>query len=132
MRRYMTSPAGREVFRRTYDEALRVALASGTRPEPMIVDPIPPGWQQASVAGPDHGRWLEQVTAAYGDLKPSMLQDFERGRRTEIDFINGYVADVGRRLGVPVPLNEAVTALVHRIEQRLSAPHLDRLSELHG
>jgi hypothetical protein len=96
------------VFRRTYDEALSVALASGTRPERMIVEPIP---------GEDYGAWIEQVIAGYGDVKPSMLQDFEKGRRTEIDFINGYVAQVGEEIGVPVPMNAAVTELVHRIEQ---------------
>ena len=33
-------------------------------------------------------------------IEPSMLQDFERGRKTEIDFINGYVATLGRASGV--------------------------------
>ena len=42
----------------------------------------------------------------------SMLQDIERGRPTEIDAINGVIVSEGRRLGVPVPLNEAVWRLV--------------------
>jgi len=33
------------------------------------------------------------------------LRPFERGRPTEIDFINGYVADVGRTMGTPTPAN---------------------------
>src|SRR6202040_1699104 len=44
MRAYIDRPEGRELFSRTYDEALSVALASGVRPEKMLVDPIPPGW----------------------------------------------------------------------------------------
>jgi 2-dehydropantoate 2-reductase len=121
MREYIASSTGKEVFRRTYDEALSVALASGTRPERMIVEPIP---------GEDHGAWIEQVIAGYGDAKPSMLQDFEKGRRTEIDFINGYVAQVGEEIGVPVPMNAAVTELVHRIEQGQLQPAPARLDEL--
>ncbi len=121
MRQYIASSTGKEVFRRTYDEALSVALASGTRPERMIVEPIP---------GEDYGAWIEQVIAGYGDAKPSMLQDFEKGRRTEIDFINGYVAQVGEEIGVPVPMNAAVTEIVHRIEQGQLQPAPARLDEL--
>ena len=45
--------------------------------------------------------------------RPSMLQDVMRGRRTEIDYLNGYVVDEGRRVGVKTPFNEAVVRLVH-------------------
>jgi len=67
---------------------------------------------------------------AVGEHKTSMLQDFERGRRTEIDFINGYVARLGKEAGIGVAMNEAITAVVHSIEQRQIAPHPDRLKEL--
>ena len=130
MREYMTSAEGREVFRRAYDEALSVALASGTRPERMIVEPVPPGWQGRSVPGPEHEAWIDRIVAAYGDLKPSMLQDFERGRRTEVDFINGYVSDLGARMGVPVPINAAIAATVHLIEEKRLSPEPARLAEL--
>ncbi len=42
----------------------------------------------------------------------SMLQDIRRGRRTEIEAINGEVVRHGRRLGIPVPVNEE---LLHRV-----------------
>ena len=38
--------------------------------------------------------------------KPSMLLDFEAGRRLEIDFINGAIPRVGREVGVAAPVNE--------------------------
>jgi 2-dehydropantoate 2-reductase len=123
MRDYIATPAGREVFRRAYDEALGVALKSGTWPQRMLVEPIPP---------PEYEAWLDRILSAYGDLKPSMLQDFERGRRTEIDFINGYVADLGRKLGVPTPINSAITAIVHRIERGELRPGPARLMEVLG
>lgn len=130
MRQYMTSSAGREVFRRTYDEALSVALANGTRPERMIVEPIPPGWQGTSAPGIQPDTWIGQIIAAYGDLKPSMLQDFERHRRTEIDFLNGYVAQLGRQIGIPTAMNAAITDLVQRIEQGQTKPHPARMDDL--
>jgi 2-dehydropantoate 2-reductase len=45
--------------------------------------------------------------------RPSMLQDVMRGRRTEIDYLNGYVVDQGRRVGVKTPFNEMIVQLVH-------------------
>ena len=51
------------------------------------------------------------------DHKPSMLQDVEAGRATEIDFLNGAIADFGERYGVDAPLNRALTALVKGLER---------------
>jgi 2-dehydropantoate 2-reductase len=50
------------------------------------------------------------------DHKASMLQDVEARRATEIDFLNGGIARFGREVGVPTPLNDAVTALVKALE----------------
>jgi 2-dehydropantoate 2-reductase len=130
MRQYMTSSASKEVFERTYDEALSVALKNRTPPQRMIVEPIPPGWNGASVPGKDYDGWVDQIIGVYGDLKPSMLQDFERGRLTEIDFINGYIAQVGKQIGIPVPMNAAITDLVHQIERGETQPDAARLDEL--
>ena len=48
--------------------------------------------------------------------RASMLQDVDARRRTEIDYLNGGIARFGRELGVPTPLNTAVTALVKALE----------------
>jgi len=50
------------------------------------------------------------------DHRASMLQDVEARRLTEIDFLNGGIARFGRELGIPTPLNDAVTALVKGLE----------------
>ncbi len=56
--------------------------------------------------------------AARSDLqRPSMGQDMLKGRRTEIDFINGFIADKGKELGLPAPANAALTQLVKRVER---------------
>ena len=49
--------------------------------------------------------------------KASMLQDAEAHRTTEIDYLNGGIVRFGRELGVPTPLNEAVTALIKGMER---------------
>jgi 2-dehydropantoate 2-reductase len=48
--------------------------------------------------------------------KASMLQDVEARRPTEVDWLNGGIARIGRELGVPTPLHDAVTALVKGME----------------
>ncbi len=52
--------------------------------------------------------------------RSSMLQDLERGSRTEIDAINGAVVLEGRRLGVPTPANEALWRAVSQREAGLA------------
>ena len=59
-----------------------------------------------------------------------MLQDLERGRKTEIDFINGYVVRLGHASGVPVNMNAAITNLVHQIERGVLEPTRERMNEL--
>jgi 2-dehydropantoate 2-reductase len=56
------------------------------------------------------------VGLKFRHLKSSMLQSLERGRRTEIDFMSGYVVERGQDKGVPTPVNAALTALVRQIE----------------
>ena len=53
---------------------------------------------------------------AYGH-KPSMLQDVEAGRATEVDFLNGAIVAFGERFGVDASLNRALTALVKGVEE---------------
>jgi len=130
MRQYMETRAGRKVFRQTYEEALSVALATGTRPERLAVDPIPPGWAGNVAVEERYESWVEAMVAFYGDVKPSMLQDFERGRKTEIDFINGYVATLGHASGVPVDMNTRITGLVRQIERGDLQPIPGRMNDL--
>lgn len=48
--------------------------------------------------------------------KPSMLQDVENRRPTEIDVVNGAVVEAGRRLGIATPYNQAMVWLVKSLE----------------
>ena len=55
-----------------------------------------------------------------GGGRPSMLQDVMRGRRTEIDYLNGYVVEQGKAVGVAAPFNETIVRLFHEYGVRLT------------
>ena len=60
-------------------------------------------------------------------LKASMLQDLEKGKKSEVDAINGVVSAFGRKVGVPTPMNDAVVSVVHQIEDGKLTPSFDNL-----
>jgi 2-dehydropantoate 2-reductase len=53
-----------------------------------------------------------------GDMqRPSMAQDILKGRRTEIDFMNGYIVEKGKMLGLPTPSHVKLVDLVRKVER---------------
>ena len=54
--------------------------------------------------------------------RPSLLQDVMRGRRTEVQYLNGYSAKQGRQVGLPTPFNDKVVELISRVSWARSSP----------
>ena len=90
----------RELMQRVVEEAVDVARTEGA--------PLPDDDMLA------RARRVAELTAAN---KSSMLQDVERGRRTEIDAICGEIVRRGHARGVDAPVNMTLTALVKGIEE---------------
>jgi len=59
-----------------------------------------------------------KLAVTLGAATSSTSQDVERGRRTEIDSLNGFIARRGAELGVPTPVNHTLWALVKLLEER--------------
>jgi 2-dehydropantoate 2-reductase len=98
------------------DPALRLA-ASTLASEVVAV-------AQAHKVGIDRNEVLaavDEVARATGTNRSSMLVDLEQGERTEIDAINGAVISEANRVGVKVPTNQLVTALIRAREGRSSS-----------
>jgi 2-dehydropantoate 2-reductase len=86
-----------------------------------------------AAAGRETGKLLADMAASAKGLaggRPSMLQDVMRGRRTEIDYLNGYVVDQGRRVGVSTPFNEMIVRIVHQHGVGTLKPSTDNLEPL--
>lgn len=53
----------------------------------------------------------------YEDIMTSTLQSIRRGKPTEIDYLNGEVVELAKKIGVATPYNSKVVELVHEIEK---------------
>jgi 2-dehydropantoate 2-reductase len=65
---------------------------------------------------------VRRVALAMPLQRSSTAQDLARGRPTEIAQLNGHIAQRGAALGVPVPLNQALWALVQLAESQRRVP----------
>ncbi len=75
---------------------------------------------------PDAASYLEafyrQMVPSTAGHHASMLQDIQRGRKTEIDALNGAVVDLGRQYGVPTPVNAVISSLLKAKETMFVKP----------
>ena len=51
------------------------------------------------------------------EQRPSMGQDMAKGRRTEIEFLNGFVVREGARAGLAARANERLVDIVKKVER---------------
>jgi 2-dehydropantoate 2-reductase len=58
-----------------------------------------------------------------------MLQSLERGNKTEIDFLNGYIVQKGLEFGVQTPVNSKIVAMIKEIEKGKRKIGLDNFEE---
>jgi 2-dehydropantoate 2-reductase len=95
-----TTPGADELQTRIIEEALAVVRAKGH----ALADPDP----------------LKSIKAfcRVKFNRPSMLQQIEASRETEIDALNGAVVREGAALGIPTPYNQAITWMVKSLQDK--------------
>lgn len=92
------------------------------RKKDIILEDLVPGWSYYSLEFDDkYGlekakQWLREYFKPHRSLKASMLQDMEKNRKTEIDYINGTACKYGKELGIPTPFNDTVVKIVKSFE----------------
>ena len=64
------------------------------------------------------------------EQRPSMGQDMQKGRRTEIEFLNGFVVREGEKVGLPCSANAVLTDIVKRVERNELTPDPRHITEL--
>lgn len=70
---------------------------------------------------------LDAVLARFSKptTRVAVLQDWDKGRRAELDAFCGYVVKKGREIGMPTPVNDAILAIAYRIESGELTPSWD-------
>jgi len=128
------NPAIRRFQIRLAGEAIRVGQALGYQLEKVRgIEP-----EKLARANEGDSAVLAEVEAALipktganprdDIMRPSMAQDMIKGRRTEIEQMNGLIARKGKEIGVPAPSHEKITQIVTRIERGELKPSPSLLS----
>jgi 2-dehydropantoate 2-reductase len=137
-RRLWSEPRSVSLAARAAGETLAVARASGVEPAPVYgrYDPglFIGGLHDAEAAAGARAALEEMAAERVGasESRPSLLQDVDRGRRTEVRYLNGHVAEQGRTYGVATPANDVLQHTVEEIDRGRLAPapeNLDRCNE---
>ncbi|MBI4608698.1 MAG: 2-dehydropantoate 2-reductase [Candidatus Rokubacteria bacterium] len=110
-----SQPEPRRIAIQIAAEVVKVGRALGYEVEPIY------GIAPQRMVDAAEGRGLAAVEAdmAAGVQflsggRPSLLQDVMKGRRTEVNYLNGYVSEQGRKVGVKTPFNDAIVELFRR------------------
>jgi 2-dehydropantoate 2-reductase len=115
-------------------EAIRVGQALGYQLEEIMH--LPPetiarageGDPEARKAYDEHR--LGEVGGGGGEHRPSMGQDMVKGRRTEIEYLNGFVVREGEKVGIPAPTNAVLTDIVKKVERGELQPDPRHITDL--
>ena len=111
-------------------ESCQIALAQNYEVEPIK------GVSAAEWASATDGSDLEKLDEKFlpdndrGEWKSSMSQDVDKGRRSEISFMNGYIAEQGLTVNVPTPFNTAITEIVREIDEGIRTPDPSNINEV--
>ena len=125
-------PGTREVSIRVAAELVAVAEALGVSVEPIqgiAAHKYTEALSDGEVREEIEGKMAEYATTLR-EGRPSLAQDIMKGRKTEVEHLNGYVAAQGRGVGVPTPVNDAIISLTMRVSSGEVAPSLENLELL--
>jgi 2-dehydropantoate 2-reductase len=110
-------------------EALAVGRALGFD-TPALFGVPPDAWRQPGTQAMDA---LKQQSASMtADGMSGTLQDLRKGRPTEVEYFNGFIAAEGRRAGVKVAGHAAVAAMIREVERGQRPIDLNNLEQLKG
>jgi 2-dehydropantoate 2-reductase len=116
LRRQLAQRAWRILLADQMAEGLAAIRAEGIRP--VSSTPIPAGWMPPLLRLPDavFDRVLGGAMKIDPEARSSMWEDLRRGRRTEIDYLQGVITGIADRRGLRAPLSRRIVALIKQAE----------------
>jgi 2-dehydropantoate 2-reductase len=116
LRRQLAQRSWRRLYADQVAEALAAIEAEGIKP--VSTAPLPVSWMPPLLRLPDAlfevvlGRTMKIDPAA----RSSMWEDLKRGRRTEIDYLQGVITGIADRRGLAAPLSRRIVELIRKAE----------------
>jgi len=116
LRQQLAQRPWRRLFADQMAEGLQALHAEGIRP--VSSTPVPASWTPHLLRLPDavFAAVLGRTMKIDAQARSSMWEDLQRGRRTEIDYLQGAIIAIAERRGLQVPLSRRVVALVKQAE----------------
>jgi 2-dehydropantoate 2-reductase len=116
LRRQLAQRSWRALFADQMAEGLAAMKAEGIRP--VASTPVPPALTPHLLRLPDavFGLLLGRTMKIDPEARSSMWEDLQRGRRTEIDHLQGVITRIAERHGLQVPLSARIVDLIKRAE----------------
>jgi 2-dehydropantoate 2-reductase len=114
----LTDPKAMTCLAFVADECIKVARAHGVRLVLMQGEDLELLELQNAADIPSKMPLYRKIWGAHAGLKASMLQDLEKGRDTEIDYINGLICRKARERDVATPFNDKIVELVTEAQKR--------------
>jgi 2-dehydropantoate 2-reductase len=116
LRQQLAQRAWRRLFADQMAEGLAAIKAEGIKP--VSSTPIPAGWMPALLRLPDavFAVLLGGSMKIDPEARSSMWEDLQRGRATEIDYLQGVITAIADRHGLQVPLSRRIVTLIKNAE----------------
>jgi 2-dehydropantoate 2-reductase len=116
LRQQLAQRAWRRLFADQMAEGLAAMKAEGVKP--VSSTPIPVSWTPHLLRLPDavFAMLLGGTMKIDPEARSSMWQDLQRGRRTEIDYLQGLITGIADRRGLKAPLSRRIVALIKSAE----------------
>jgi 2-dehydropantoate 2-reductase len=116
LRQQLAERGWRRLFADQLAEGLKTVRAEGIRP--VSSTPVPAGLTPHLLRLPDalFATLLRGAMKVDPEARSSMWEDLQRGRRTEIDYLQGVIIAIAEQRGLEVPLSRRVVALVKAAE----------------
>lgn len=117
-------PLATELAQRDYRRVLAAVMREAMRAcraakQPLAkLAPVPPSWVPRILELPDRvfGLIARRMLAVDPHARSSMQDDLSAGRPTEVDYLQGEIAELAARVGTTAPVNAALVALVRAAE----------------
>ena len=116
LRGQLAQRSWRKLFADQIAEGLAAVRAESIRP--VSPTPVPASWTPQLLRLPDglFAAALGRTMKIDPQARSSMSEDLRRGRRTEIDYLQGVITEIADRRGLQVPLSRRIVALIKNAE----------------